>query len=132
MPGRAVTVLVVDDYADARTVWAEYLHLAGFAVLTAADGPEALATVQATPPDVILLDLEMPGMSGLDVAAELKANPDTRQIPLIATTGHSLATHGEKATKAGFACLLVKPCEPNDVIAEIRRLVATAPPQAFS
>jgi CheY-like chemotaxis protein len=123
MPGRAVTVLVVDDYADARNVWAEYLHLAGFAVLTAADGPEALATVQSNLPDVILLDLELPGLSGLEVAAELKASPETRHIPLIATTGHSLATHGEAATQAGFACVLVKPCEPNDVIAEIQRLI---------
>lgn len=123
MPGRAVTVLVVDDYADARNVWAEYLHLAGFAVLTAADGPEALATVQSNLPDVILLDLELPGLSGLQVAAELKASPETQHIPLIATTGHSLATHGEAAAQAGFACVLVKPCEPNDVIAEIQRLV---------
>jgi len=106
MPGRAVTVLVVDDYADARNLWAEYLHLAGFAVLTAADGPEALATVQSNLPDVILLDLELPGLSGLEVAAELKASPETRHIPLIATTGHSLATHGEAATHAGFACVV--------------------------
>lgn len=123
MPGRAVTVLVVDDYADARNVWAEYLHLAGFAVLTAADGPEALATVQSNPPDVILLDLELPGLSGLEVATQLKASPETRHIPLIATTGHSVATHGEAAAQAGFACVLVKPCEPNEVIAEIQRLV---------
>ena len=119
-----MTVLVVDDYADARHVWAEYLHLAGFAVLTAADGPEALAAVQSNLPDVILLDLELPGLSGLDVAAQLKASPETRHIPLIATTGHSLATHGEAAAHAGFACVLVKPCKPHDVIAEIRRLVA--------
>ena len=124
MPGHPVTVLVVDDYADARHVWAEYLHLAGFAVLTAADGPEALAAVQSNLPDVILLDLELPGLSGLDVAAQLKASPETQHIPLIATTGHSLATHGDAATQAGFACVLVKPCKPHDVIAEIRRLVA--------
>ena len=123
MPGRAVTVLVVDDYADARHVWAEYLHLAGFAVLTAADGPEALAAVQSNLPDVILLDLELPGLSGLDVAAQLKASPETQHIPLIATTGHSRETHGDAATHAGFACVLVKPCEPDDVIAQIRRLV---------
>lgn len=123
MPGQVVTVLVVDDYADARNVWAEYLHLAGFDVLTAADGPEALATVQSNPPDVILLDLEMPGLSGLDVAAQLKASPETRHIPLIATTGHSLATHGAAAASAGFARVLVKPCLPDEVIAEIRRLV---------
>ena len=123
MPGRAVTVLVVDDYTDARNVWAEYLHLAGFRVLTAADGPEALATVQSNLPDVILLDLELPGLSGLEVAAQLKASAETRHIPLIATTGHSLATHGDAAANAGFACVLVKPCEPGDVIAEIRRLL---------
>lgn len=123
MPGRVVTVLVVDDYADARNVWAEYLHLAGFDVLTAADGPEALAAVESNPPDVILLDLEMPGLSGLDVAAQLKASPETRHIPLIATTGHSLATHGDAAARAGFARVLVKPCLPDEVIAEIRRLV---------
>ena len=123
MPGRAVTVLVVDDYADARNVWAEYLHLAGFAVVTAGDGPEALAAVQSNPPDVILLDLELPGLSGMEVAAQLKASEDTRHIPLIATTGHSVETHGEAASLAGFARVLVKPCVPEDVIAEIRRLV---------
>jgi CheY-like chemotaxis protein len=126
MPGRAVTVLVVDDYADARNVWAEYLHLAGFRVLTAADGPEALASVQSNPPDIVLMDLELPGLSGLDVAAQLKNSAETRHIPLIATTGHSVATHGDRAIAAGFARVLVKPCDPADVIAEIRRLVPQA------
>lgn len=120
-----LTILVVDDYADALDVWALFLRTAGFKVLTAANGTDALACAGSTIPDLIVMDLELPGMSGLEVARRLKEETSTQHIPLIAATGHSLAAEVEQARRSGFASVLVKPCDPDVVVREIRRLLAT-------
>jgi len=119
----APTVLVVDDYQDALQVWGLYLRSAGFDVLTAADGPDALAQAGAHHPDLVVLDLELPGLSGLQVARQLREQPETREIPLIAATGYSYAKQIEEARAAGFDAVLVKPCNPAQLVAEIRRLL---------
>ncbi|MEZ5421212.1 MAG: response regulator [Vicinamibacterales bacterium] len=117
-----MTVLLVDDFADALEVWDIFLSGAGFTVHTAADGQAGLDKARALRPDVVVLDLQMPGLSGGDVARALRADPDTRHIPLIAATGHSRTTLDD-ARQAGFDSVIVKPCDPDDLIAEIRRLV---------
>lgn len=121
------TVLIVDDYADALDVWQIYLRGSGFAVLTATDGHTALEVATAERPSVVVLDLELPGLSGLQVAAALKAAPATRDIPLIAVTGHSHHHQLEQARAAGFARVLVKPCDPDALVAEIHGLLAATP-----
>ena len=74
------SLLIVDDYPDALDVWGLYLRAEGFNVLTAADGQSALAEAVRQKPDVIVMDLELPGKSGFEVARELKARPDTCAI----------------------------------------------------
>ncbi len=117
-----VTVLLVDDFVDALEVWEMFLSASGFSVRTATDGIAGLALARSLRPDVIVMDLQMPGLSGTEVARELRADASTRHIPLIAATGHS-RTELSDARAAGFDSLIVKPCDPDDLVAEIRRLV---------
>ena len=120
------TVLIVDDYPDALDVWALYLRAEGFRVLTATDGAHALAQVHTHRPDVVVLDLELPDVSGCDVARQLRAAPETRHIPLIAATGCSHGMQLERAREAGFDRVMVKPCDPDVLVEEIRRLASPA------
>jgi CheY-like chemotaxis protein len=117
------SILIVDDYPDALDVWGLYLRAVGFRVLTAADGDSAFAEAVREKPDIIVMDLELPGKSGYEVARELKARPDTRTIPLIAATGHSHAKQLDLARTSGFDTIIVKPCEPESLVSEIRRLL---------
>jgi two-component system, cell cycle response regulator DivK len=120
-----VHVLLVDDYADALEVWELFLTAAGFSVSTATDGVAGLEKARRMQPDVIVMDLQMPGLSGTEVAQALRADAATRHIPLIAATGHS-RTDLSDARAAGFDSIVVKPCDPDDLVAEIRRLVGAA------
>ena len=117
------TILLVDDYPDALDVWGLYLRAAGFSVLTAADGPTALAVATEQHPDLIVLDLELPGKSGIEVATALRAQPSTRDIPLIAATGYSHMKQIDLAHETGFDAVVIKPCDPDALLREIRRLL---------
>ena len=131
-----LTVLIVDDYPDALDVWALFLRAEGFDVLTAANGHQALQHAVSAVPDMVVMDIQLPGLSGLEVARELRRSPSTRHIPLIAATGLSHATQIDEARVAGFDAVIVKPCDPEVLIAEIRRLLAqsgrTQPPGTAS
>jgi len=116
-------ILVVDDYTDALDVWTIMLGTAGFDVRTAATGPQALDAVHARVPDLIVMDLLLPGLSGLEVARELQRHDTTRHVPLIAVTGCSSDAELTVARQSGFASVLRKPCEPPALIDEIRRLL---------
>lgn len=119
-------ILIVDDYPDALDIWALYLGSMGYRVSTAKDGAEALAQAERLLPDLIVLDLELPRVSGFDVAKQLRANPDTRAIPLIAATGYSHSKQLDRARDAGFDQIVVKPCEPDALVEEIERLLELA------
>jgi two-component system, cell cycle response regulator DivK len=121
------SLLIVDDYPDALDVWGVFLRAEGFTVLTASDGQSAFAEAVREKPDVIVMDLELPGKSGYEVARDLKAREDTREIPLIAATGYSHNKQLDLARASGFDTVLVKPCDPQSLVAEIRRLLADRP-----
>jgi CheY-like chemotaxis protein len=123
-------VLVVDDYQDAREMYAEYLSVSGFRVAEAATGLEALEQAFALQPDVILMDLSLPGMDGWAATRQLKTDERTRTIPVVALTGHALAGASEGARKAGCDSFVTKPCLPDELVAEIRRMLAGSPPAA--
>jgi len=116
-------VLIVDDYPDALDIWAIYLRSMGYRVSTAADGAGAIAQAQQLHPDLIVLDLELPGISGFDAAKWLRANAETRTIPLIAATGYSHMRQLDMAREAGFDQVVVKPCDPDLLVEEIERLL---------
>lgn len=119
-------ILVVDDYPDTLDVWTVSLSAAGFDVVTAVDGFTALAIAQTVLPDLVVLDLELPGRSGYDVATVLRQDPATRHIPLIAATGFSHEAQLARARRAGFDVIVIKPCDPDELIAHIQRLIADA------
>jgi two-component system, cell cycle response regulator DivK len=99
------------------------LRAEGFNVFTATDGQSALDEAVREKPDVIVMDLELPGKSGYEVARDLKARADTCSIPLIAATGYSHNKQLDLARASGFDTVMVKPCDPQTLVAEIRRLL---------
>jgi len=119
-------ILVVDDYQDAREMYAEYLQFSGFRVAEARNGNEAVEQAVALKPDLILMDLSLPGMDGWEATRRLKADDTTRHIPIVALTGHALAGASEGAKKAGCDSFVTKPCLPDDLVIEVRRMLSTA------
>jgi CheY-like chemotaxis protein len=118
-------ILVVDDYQDAREMYAEYLQFSGFRVAEAKNGNEAVEKAFALKPDLILMDLSLPGMDGWEATRRLKADDATRHIPVVALTGHALAGASEGAKKAGCDSFVTKPCLPDDLVVEVRRMLNT-------
>ena len=116
-------ILIVDDYADALDIWSIYLKSSGYRVSTAADGASAIAKARQLLPDLIVLDLELPGISGFEAARALRAAPETADIPLIAATGYSHLRQLDLAREVGFDAVVVKPCDPDYLLSEIERLV---------
>jgi len=125
-PGRP-RVLVVDDYPDAREMYSEYLEFSGFDVIQAVNGMEALRRAVDAAPDIILMDLSLPVMDGWEATRRLKEDARTNRIPVVALTGHALAGISEGAIKAGCDAFVTKPCLPEDLVKEIRRVLERAP-----
>ena len=116
-------VLVVEDYQDAREMYAAYLQFSGFQVAEAGNGIEAIEKTLELLPDIVLMDLALPRMDGWEATRRLKNDERTRHIPIVALTGHALAGHAEGAREAGCDAFVTKPCLPDALVAEIRRLL---------
>ena len=116
-------ILLVDDYPDALEIWGLYLRSLGYAVVTAEDGLTAVELAHRLHPDIIVLDLELPGITGFEAAVRLRSALDTCHIPLIAATGYSHVKQLNQARDCGFDSIVVKPCEPAALVAEIERLL---------
>ena len=120
-------ILVADDSDDNRALCAELLAFYGFQVVTAADGQEAIAQARQLRPDLILLDLAMPILSGWEAARQLRADPTLRGVPLIALTAHAFPEPLQQARDAGFDLVLTKPCDLADLRAAVESLLGDAP-----
>jgi CheY-like chemotaxis protein len=116
-------VLLVDDYPDAREMYSEYLQYSGFDVIEAGNGIEALQQAAERSPDIILMDLSLPVMDGWEATRRLKADRRTAGIPVVALTGHALAGISEGARRAGCDAFITKPCLPEDLVKEIRKVL---------
>ena len=123
-------VLLVDDYPDAREMYSEYLEFSGFDVVEAGNGMEALQRAVDTTPDIILMDLSLPVMDGWEATRRLKADQRTKAIPVVALTGHALAGISEGAKQAGCDAFVTKPCLPEDLVREIRKILDDRPPSS--
>src|SRR5581483_3104405 len=121
--GDGALVLVVDDYQDAREMCCEYLSYCGFRVAEAKNGQEAIDKAHELLPDLILMDLSLPGMDGWEATRRLKADEKTKKIPVVALTGHALAGHSEGARAAGCDAFVTKPCMPDALVAEVKRML---------
>jgi CheY-like chemotaxis protein len=116
-------ILIVDDYQDALDIWTLYLRSLGYEVSTAADGTTAVVQAEHLLPDLIVLDLDLPGISGFEAARRLRRNPSTQDIPLIAATGYSHQRQLAMARDAGFNQVVVKPVDPESLVDHIERLL---------
>jgi two-component system cell cycle response regulator DivK len=125
-------VLVVEDYQDAREMYAAYLSFSGYRVAEATNGIEAIEKTLELMPDIILMDLALPRMDGWEATRRLKLDERTRHIPIVALTGHALAGHAEGARQAGCDAFVTKPCLPDALVAEIQRMLASRPESGTS
>jgi two-component system, cell cycle response regulator DivK len=120
----AVLVLIVDDSLHTRDLYSEFLTFRGMGVVSAPDGGSALVMARALRPDVIVMDLAMPGIDGITVTRHLKAHPRTRGIPVVILTGFGYRAIEQGALEVGADLFLTKPCLPEDLEHELRRLIA--------
>ena len=120
---RRPLILVVDDYPDNREMYSAYLRFRGLEVIEAANGTEALQHAFERTPDLVVMDLSLPGVDGWQATRALKMDPRTKHIPVIAVTGHALSGASERATEAGCDAFLTKPCLPEDLLREIERML---------
>jgi two-component system, cell cycle response regulator DivK len=116
-------LLLVEDNEDNRTIYSTVLRYLGYEVVEAVDGLQAVALARSEHPDLILMDISIPGMDGWEATRLLRQDPATQEIPIIALTAHALPDDRKRATEVGFTSYLAKPIEPNAVVAEVRRLL---------
>jgi class 3 adenylate cyclase len=122
-PTTAAKVLVVDDTPHNVKLLADLLAVKGYAVATAATGEEALAKVAADPPDLVLLDIMMPGLSGYDVCRALRADPATSLLPIVLVTSLDPQQERVKGIEAGADDFLQKPINQAELFARVRSLL---------
>ena len=121
---RPQRVLIADDSADIREMWRLWLTCWGFAVDEAANGAEAVQKARLHPPDLVLMDLWMPVLDGLDATRELKADPATASVPVLALSAQRTMPAAAQAKEAGCEMLLGKPLDPDELLRKIRESFA--------
>ena len=127
------TVLVVDDEEDIVALMRDFLDAAGYGVLTAHDGPTALTTIASTPPDCILLDVMMPGLSGFDVVRKVR---ETSEVPILFLSARQEDSDKIRGLGLGADDYIVKSATPAEVVARVRAVLrryrrGEAPPAAI-
>ena len=117
-------VLVVEDQEELRRLYVEQLEMSGFDVIEAANGADAITHTSEQTPDVVLMDLSLPILDGWEATRRLKADIKTAHIPVVALTAHDGSGELQRATRAGCDWFVPKPCPPDALIAEVRRVLA--------
>lgn len=120
------TVLLVEDNEDNLAVYRTILEHFGYHVIEARDGEEGVTRARHDLPDLILMDISIPKLDGWAATQQLKADANTRRIPIIALTAHALDSDRLKARRAGCDGYLTKPIEPSRVVQEVERFVGRA------
>jgi CheY-like chemotaxis protein len=119
-------VLVAEDDPHALSGYLEFLGRSGFVASGCADGSEALGVAVETVPDIVVTDIMMPGLDGFALAAARRADRRTRHVPIIGMTAHWTADMQNEAQRAGFSAMLLKPCLPAHLLAEVERVLRHA------
>ncbi len=119
-------VLIVDDDADTLRLYGIALELMGCNVVAVASGRDALRSASADRPNIVVTDLAMPGMDGIELCEALRAGEETRDIPIVAVSGQALGALPDKALAAGCSEVLLKPCAPEDLYSTIVRVLDEA------
>ena len=118
------SILVVEDKEDNRRILRDLLTSAGYEVIEAVTGEEGVASAETHRPDLILMDIQLPGLDGYEATRRIKANPALRQIPVIVVTSYALSGDEVKAFDAGCDAYVSKPFSPRELLAKIREYVS--------
>ena len=118
-------ILLVEDNELNRDMLSRRLIRNGFEVAIAVDGQQGVAMATSETPDLILMDISLPVIDGWEATRRLKSDERTRHIPIVALTGHALAHYAEGARQAGCDAFVTKPCLPDDLVVEVRRMLGT-------
>lgn len=119
-------ILVIEDQEDNRRILRDLLTSVGYELIEAVTGPEGVAMAETHRPDLILMDIQLPGLDGYEVTRRIKANPDLRAIPIIAVTSFALSGDDIKAYEAGCDGYVTKPYSPRQLLAQVRDTLAAA------
>ena len=117
-------ILVIDDIEDNRRILRDLLTTGGYEVLEAETGEAGIELAAAARPDLILMDIQLPGVDGYEATRRIKADPALRPIPLIAVTSYALSGDDVKAYEAGCDDYVTKPFSPRALLAKVREHLA--------
>lgn len=120
------TILYVEDNEFNRKIVRQLLAKTSYRLLEAVDGEQGVASALAAPPDLILMDIQLPKISGLDATRQLRADPRTAGVPVIVVTSFALSGDENRAKAAGATAYLAKPYSPRELLAKIREIVPEA------
>ena len=112
--------LVVEDHEENRRLLRDLLTSVGYELIEAVTGEEGLTMAEGEVPDLILMDIQLPGMDGYEVTRRIKANPALSHIPIIAVTSYALSGDDQKALEAGCDAYVTKPFDPAELLAKIQ------------
>jgi two-component system, cell cycle response regulator DivK len=117
-------ILVIEDQEDNRQILRDLLTNANFEVIEAVDGESGLAAAAAQKPDLILMDIQLPGIDGYETTRRLKADTLLHAVPIIAVTSYALAGEAETARAAGCDAYIPKPYSPRQLLAKVREYLS--------
>ena len=116
-------ILVIEDHLENRRIVRDLLTSVSYEVIEAITGEEGLRMAETHRPDLILMDIQLPGLDGYEVTRRIKANPALRRIPIVAVTSYALSGDDVKAFEAGCDAYIAKPYDPMVLLAKIREYV---------
>jgi two-component system, cell cycle response regulator DivK len=119
-------ILVVDDQEDNRRILRDLLTANGFQIIEALTGEEAVTRAETEMPDLILMDIQLPGIDGYEATRQIKARPALRTTPLIVVTSYALSGDDAKAFAAGADAYVAKPFSPRALLAKVREFLGSA------
>jgi two-component system cell cycle response regulator DivK len=116
-------VLVIEDHEDNRRIVRDLLTSAGYTITEAATGEDGVRLAEAQPPDLILMDIDLPGIDGYEATRRVREHPALRSVPVVAVTSYALSGDDAKAFAAGCDAYVAKPFSPRALLAKVRELV---------
>ena len=119
-------ILVVDDNEDNRQILIDLLSAAGYEIVEASNGIDAVALATSERPDLVLMDIQLPGIDGHEATRRIKAEPALARTPVIAVTSYALAGDDVKAAEAGCDDYVTKPFSPRALLAKVRERLGDA------
>src|SRR6476620_11744547 len=117
-------ILVVEDQQDNRRILRDLFNNAGYELIEAESGEDALLALATSRPDLILMDIQPPMMDGYEATRRIRSNPELTSVPIIAVTSYALAGDEAKALAAGCSAYITKPYSPRALLAKVREYLA--------